>query len=121
MFWRLASDDLGPTVRLSPGTQILSALDQLTPAQRDMAAVVWYAHASLAPRARQLNNPRHVLLRFELLTRLHDEDLNALSVIGTENPGAQRFPVSFATGTGTTGLSPDCFARERTRPGPLSA
>lgn len=87
-------DDLGPSVRLSLGTQIFSALDQLTPAQRDMAAVVWDAHASLAPRARRLNHPRHVLLRFELLTRLHDEGLNAFRVFGAGNLGAvQRFPV----------------------------
>jgi hypothetical protein len=79
---------------VSLGTQIFSALDQLTNSQRNMVAAIWDEHARLAPGARRLNNPRHVLLRFDLLARLYEEGVNSFRVFGATDLGAvRRFPV----------------------------
>src|SRR5687768_11579932 len=66
-----AYDDVGPVVRMSGGTQIFSTLDHLTATQREIARLLWDTHASQAPDAHRLNDPGRVLLRFDLLTRLH--------------------------------------------------
>jgi len=87
-------DDIGETVQLSGGAQIFSALDQLTSSQRAVVAEIWDAHARVAPHAPRLNDPRHVLLRFDLLTKLHEQGVNAFRVFrATSLADVSRFPV----------------------------
>ena len=101
-----AYDDIGPVVQMRGGTQIFSTLDHLTATQRDVAQLLWSAHATNAPAARRLNDPGRVLLRFELLTRLHAEGINSFRVFAADSDEAMRFPV---------------FVRERNRHnGPLT-
>jgi hypothetical protein len=87
-------DDIGPVVRLSPGPQIFAAIDQLTPAQRRVAADIHDRHAYAFPSAIRLNDPRRVSLRFELLHRLHAEGINSFAVYpAREFEAVRRFPV----------------------------
>lgn len=87
-------DDIEDTVRLQGDAQIFSALDQLTSPQRAVVAEMWDAHARLAPRAPRLNDPRHVLLRFDLLTKLHEQGINTFRVFRATSLGhVNRFPV----------------------------
>jgi len=87
-------EDFEPRVRLSPETQIFSALDQLTGDQRQVVADVWDAHLRAAPDSSRLNDPRRALGRFELLTRLQQEGINAFRVFrATDVARVDRFPV----------------------------
>ena len=87
-------EDLGASVLLGPGAHIFSAIDRLTPNQREAAALMWEALEARAPDAPRLNDPRRVLLRFELLTKLHEAGINAYRVFRARNVRAiSRFPV----------------------------
>lgn len=87
-------DGLPPVVRLGAGPQVFAALDQLTDSQREVVVQLWDAHARIAPAACRLNDPRRVLLRFPLLTRLHDEGINAFRVFrASASEDVTRFPV----------------------------
>ena len=75
-------------------TWIFSDLDRLSPAQKDAACVLWDRLSKLAPRVRLMNDPRRVMVRYELLQRLHELGVNAfqaypLAVV----PSSLRFPV----------------------------
>lgn len=87
-------EDLGRTVRLRPGAHIFGALDRLTPGQREAAALMHDALAARAPGAPRLNDPRRVLLRFDLLTRLHAAGINRYRVHrAVDYRAVSRFPV----------------------------
>ena len=90
----LMYEDVGPDVEFPTGPQIFMALDQLTPLQREVAARIWDAHARIAPSVPRLNDPRHVLLRFDLLTALYREGINSYQVYRAHQVDQiQRFPV----------------------------
>jgi hypothetical protein len=87
-------DDIGRDVPLSGGPQIFSALDQLTDCAREVVAQIWDAHARLAPETPRLNDPRRVLLRFELLEKLYEEGVNRFRVCRADRlQDVDRFPV----------------------------
>jgi hypothetical protein len=87
-------EDIGVELRCSAGAQIFSGLDQLTDVQRDAVAAIWDEHARLAPGSPRLNDPRRVLLRFPLLTALHEQGLNSFRVYRATDVGdVRRFPV----------------------------
>ena len=87
-------EQLGPRLAVLRGPHILSALDQLTPAQlaaaRSIADQLSLAHPGIAV----LNHPARVLFRPELLRALAREGLNDYRVHeADEVEGAIRFPV----------------------------
>ena len=87
-------EDIDETLRLQGDAHIFSALDQLASPQREVVAEVWDAHARIAPRAPRLNDPRHVLLRFDLLAKLHEQGINTFRVFrATSLMHVNRFPV----------------------------
>jgi hypothetical protein len=87
-------EKVGRTVRVPGGAQIFSALDQLSERQRTVVAAIWDAHARAVPDAARLNDPRRVLLRFQLLRRLHEQGVNAYRVFrATDLNKVDRFPV----------------------------
>ena len=87
-------EEIGREVTFPGGPQIFTALDQLTNAQRETVCGIWDAHARAAPGVPRLNDPRRVLLRFDLLTRLHQEGLNTFRVYhASEAHLVRRFPV----------------------------
>jgi hypothetical protein len=76
------------------GPQIFAGLDQVTPAQRELVGQVWDAHAAVMPHVPRLNDPRRVLLRFELLERLWEAGMNRFRVYRTDQADqVTRFPV----------------------------
>ena len=87
-------DQIEREVRLPAGPQIFSALDRLTDSQRRIIGTIWDAHAAAAPTAARLNDPRRVLLRFPLLTVLHEQGVNAYRVFrAIDLMHVDRFPV----------------------------
>ena len=84
----------GERVSFPSGPQIFAGLDQATPAQRELVARLWDAHATVAPQIPRLNDPRRVLLRFELLERLAAAGLNRFRVYRIHQADeVSRFPV----------------------------
>jgi hypothetical protein len=93
-FRTLVYDDIEHVVRFPAGTQIFSALDRLTDGQREAAASIWDAHARAVPSATRLNDPRRVLLRFQLLEALRAENVNSYRVFrATDLKSLDTFPV----------------------------
>jgi len=91
---RVFEDLAGNHVSFSGGPQVFAGLDQVTPAQRDLVGRLWDAHAAAAPDVPRLNDPRRVLLRYELLERLWEEGLNRFRVYRTNQADqVARFPV----------------------------
>lgn len=91
---RLYDDLDGGSIHLAGGAHIFAALDQLTGVQRELVARLWDAHAAAAPHVPRLNDPRRVLLRFELLDRLWQEGLNTFRVYHVaQADDVTRFPV----------------------------
>jgi hypothetical protein len=91
---RLYEDLGGARVSFANGPQIFAGLDQATPTQRELAGVLWDAHAAAAPDVPRLNDPRRVLLRFELLHRLWECGLNRFRVYRVDHADeVTRFPV----------------------------
>ena len=87
-------ENIEKTTRLSTGAQLFSALDRLTNAERELVAHLWDAHASTAPSAPRLNDPRRVLLRFDLLNELHRQGVNSFGVFRpNQAKSLSRFPV----------------------------
>ena len=87
-------DLVEPEIRVPAGAQIFSALDRLTDCQRRIAETIWDAHAAAAPQSPRLNDPRRVLLRFPLLTTLHDQGVNAYQAFrAADLRQVVRFPV----------------------------
>jgi hypothetical protein len=89
-----AYEQVGASTELAAGTQLFSALDQLSPVQQRLVAHLWDEHARAAPQARRLNDPRRALLRFDLLRRLRSTGLSSFGVYRAEEIDAiERFPV----------------------------
>ena len=85
---------IGREVVMPAGPLIFAAVDHLSAAQRRAAEHIWDAHASVAPEAPRLNDPRRVLLRFDLLRQLHGQGLNSFNVYPARHPDdVRRFPV----------------------------
>ena len=91
---RLYEDLTGHRVAFADGPQIFAGLDQATPAQRELVGRLWDAHAAAAPGMPRLNDPRRVLLRFDLLQRLWEQGLNRFRVYRVDQADqVARFPV----------------------------
>jgi hypothetical protein len=91
---RQYEDLAGDSISFTAGPQIFAGLDQITPAQRELIARLWDAHAAAAPHAPRLNDPRRALLRFELLQRLWEQGLNRFRVYRVDQADeVTRFPV----------------------------
>jgi hypothetical protein len=91
---RVYEDLKGGHVSLASGPQIFAGLDQATAAQRELVARLWDGHVAAAPHAPRLNDPRRVLLRFELLQRLWETGLNRFRVYGVDQAEEiTKFPV----------------------------
>ena len=87
-------EDAGSPVRLRAGAHIFASLDRLTANQREAAAVLHDALAALVPDAPRLNDPRRVVMRFELLTALHAAGLNSFRAFrATDAREITRYPV----------------------------
>jgi len=87
-------EQIGREVRITGGAQIFSTLDRLTDCQRSGVAAIWDAHARAAPHAPRLNDPRRVLLRFQLLKMLHERGVNAYRVFrAADLTNIDTFPV----------------------------
>ncbi|MGV3709162.1 MAG: hypothetical protein ACO1Q7_09995 [Gemmatimonas sp.] len=86
--------DLTQTMTLDARAHIFSALDQLSPIEREAVAEVWDQVANQRPGVRLLNNPRKVMTRFKLLENLHEEGLNTFRVFhATDVDRVDKFPV----------------------------
>ncbi|HEV8597853.1 MAG TPA: hypothetical protein VGQ69_00675 [Gemmatimonadales bacterium] len=84
-----------PAVRTTPaGTYVLSSLDGLAPAVRDLAGELRDALLQARAPVRVLNSPRETLLRYDLLAELHRLGLNRFRAVRAKD-GADglRFPV----------------------------
>lgn len=80
--------------RLPLGGTVFAALDQTTAAATAAASLIHDQLASADPAVAVLNNPRKVLRRFDLLTRLYETGCNRFRVIrALDDPRALRFPV----------------------------
>jgi hypothetical protein len=91
---RVYEDFAGDRIELPGGPHIFAALDQATPAQRELVGRMWDTHAAAMPHVPRLNDPRRVLLRFELLERLWEVGLNRFRVYRTDQADqVARFPV----------------------------
>nr|AHZ45571.1 hypothetical protein [uncultured bacterium] len=87
-------DRLGSLTRLPLGGTIFAALDQTSAAASAACAVIYDHLASASPPVAVLNDPRKVLRRFELLTRLHQSGCNRFRVIrALDDPRGLRYPV----------------------------
>lgn len=79
---------------LPPGAYILSSLDQLQPAGRDLVASITDQLGAPGSGVRLLNHPRKSLLRLELLSMLHREGLNPHRAVRADAElGNLRYPV----------------------------
>ena len=97
-------EDLGRIVRLSPGAHIFGAIDRLTPSQREAAVLLHDALAAGMPDAPRLNDPGRALMRFELLTTLHERGINAYRAFRARDYRAiSRFPVFLREANNHTG------------------
>ena len=105
-------EDVGSQVRLRAGAHIFASLDRLTANQREAAAVRHDALAARAPDAPRLNDPRRVVMRFELLTTLHAAGLNSFRVFrATDAREVRGIRSSSARPTMTTAHSRGCCTR----------
>lgn len=83
-----------PHMRLGGGTHIISAVDQLTPAQRAAVTTVHDRLRASRPPVRFINPPSQVQLRYELTTTLWREGINTFrSHRATDADRITRFPV----------------------------
>ena len=69
-------DDLARLDRLPLGTWVFTEIDRLSAAERDMVAVACERLATARGAARVMNQPRHMLLRQDLLRAAHDAGMN---------------------------------------------
>lgn len=79
---------------LPSGAYILSSLDQLQPAGRELVASVTDQLCATGTGVRLLNHPRNTLLRLELLSTLHREGLSPHQAVRADGELEKlRFPV----------------------------
>jgi hypothetical protein len=90
---RIVTYDAAAESRELPiGTYIFSDLERLLPSERRIAEVIWSRLE--AAGAKLLNHPTRTLMRYELLTRLHELGRNRFRVArATERVNHLRFPV----------------------------
>ncbi len=92
------------SIEVDGGAHIFAALDRLTPAGRDAAGGIYDQLAVQLPTAPLLNDPRRVLLREALLTRLADHGINRFRVCRGDQPDAvANFPVFVRETSGHSG------------------
>jgi hypothetical protein len=85
---------LGTNLALPRGPHVFSAVDQLTPSQREAAGAMADQLAASDPSVRVLNHPARVLLRPDLLRALARQDLNDYAVHRADrSETVTRFPV----------------------------
>jgi hypothetical protein len=90
----LAYESLPPEREVEAATWIFSDLDRLSAAETERARDLWMRLSEADPQPRLLNNPRRVLGRYELLSRLHDQGVNAFRAFRLgELPQRLRYPV----------------------------
>lgn len=91
----LLYEDLADHGRLLPGTYVFCDQERWTPRQKGLAIELWDQLACAGLSFVLLNDPRQVLLRYELLRRLHDIGQNSFNIYRL--PGAlleaEHFPV----------------------------
>ena len=86
-------ESLSPRMALHGGAHVFSAVDELSPAGKQAIASIWDQLAS-HPTSRLLNDPRKVLGRYDLLTRLADEGVNTYRIHRADTVSSSvRFPV----------------------------
>ena len=73
-------EDLANQTEFPRGTYVLSALDQLNPANAKLLTEI-YAQLKDAPGIRFLNNPAKTLQRFDLLTELNRRGMNEFGAV----------------------------------------
>ena len=87
-------EDLKPELELESGAHIFAGLCQLSPAGHDIVAALYDQLRDRSPTTRVLNDPRSVLRRFELLTRMHAEGINRFRAYrATSAERSYSFPV----------------------------
>jgi hypothetical protein len=97
-------ESLTADLEVTHGAHIFSALDQLSPGQREAIATLHDRLAELHPRIRLLNNPRHVLRRYDLLATMFAAGINGFRAYrAAEVPDSARFPVFVREESGHTG------------------
>src|SRR5688572_13436725 len=85
---------LSAEMTLTARAHLFSALDQLSPIERQAVAEIWDQVRAKRPHVRLLNDPRRVLTRFALLQRLQAEELNGFRVYrAAQADQVDRFPV----------------------------
>jgi hypothetical protein len=101
-------ESLEPRMRLGGGAHIISAVDQLTPAQR-VAVTALHDQLRAARRSiRFINAPGQVQLRYELTTTLWREGINTFrSYRAAEADRVTRFPVFLREESRHTGNKSD--------------
>ena len=77
----LVYDELHRIECLQPGTYVFSDLDRLSPPGLALARQLWKTLSRAGNQVRLLNNPSHVLCRYDLLNRLHREGKNTFRAI----------------------------------------
>ena len=86
-------EDLANQKEFSCGTYVLSALDQLNPANAKLLTEI-YQQLKDVPGIRFLNNPTKTLQRFDLLTELNRRGMNEFGVVrASSEHNNLRYPV----------------------------
>ena len=86
-------EDLSNQKEFPRGTYVLSALDQLNPANARLLSEI-YRQLKDVPGIRFLNNPTKTLQRFDLLTELNLRGMNEFSAVrATSDRNSLRYPV----------------------------
>ena len=90
----LTYDEIVARRRLSLGTYIFAAIDELTPTQREIALRCGVELRGAIPDLRLINRPTDVLLRYELLQRCFEQKRNTFRARrASEFHRCRRFPV----------------------------
>jgi len=87
-------DEIVARGRLSLGTYIFAAIDELTPTEREIATRCCDELRWASPDIRLINRPTEVLLRYDLLRTCFEQNRNTFRVLrASEFHRCRRFPV----------------------------
>ena len=87
-------DEIVARGRLSLGTYIFAAIDELTPTERKIVTVCCEELRRASPDIRLINRPTEVLLRYDLLRTCFEQNRNTFRVLrASEFHRCRRFPV----------------------------
>ena len=90
----LTFEDIAAQQGLSPGTYILSAIDQLSPTEREIAELCWKELSRASSEITLVNQPAEVLCRYDLLKTCFELKRNTFHVARASNfYRCQNFPV----------------------------